>query len=110
MANKRVFQAQALTVNGVAVAGLSRISVEAGYRDIIRSTPDGAVGVEDVDRSGLVFSVTIECRDVLKINQLLASTPGTMLFYAKESGAITYHKYTTTGSTCVLHGADLNFS
>lgn len=110
MANKRVFQVQALTVNGVTVAGLSRLSIEAGYRDIIRSRPDGAVGVEDVDRSGLVFSLTIECNDVMKVNQLLASTPGTLLFYGKESGAATYHKYTTTASICVVHGADLRFA
>jgi len=110
MANKRVFQAQALTVNGVAVAGLSRISIDASYRDIIRSRPDGAVGVEDVDRTGLVFNVTIECTDVTKVNELLASTPGTLMFYARESGAATYHKYTTAGSICVLHGADLRFA
>lgn len=108
MANKRVFQVQAATVNGVAVAGLSRISFDASYRDVVRSRPDGAVGVEDVDRVGLVIGVTIECADVMKVNQLLNAAPGTMLFYAKESGAATYHKYTTAGSTLVLTGMDMN--
>lgn len=110
MANKRVFQAQALTVNGITVAGLSRISFDASYRDIIRSRPDGAVGVEDVDRTGLVINVTIECADVTKVNALLDAAPGTLLFYARESGAATYHKYATAGSTCVLHGMNMNFA
>jgi hypothetical protein len=110
MANRRVFQAQALTANGIAVAGLSRISFDAGYHDMIRSRPDGAAGVEDVDRSGLVIGVTIECTDVTKVNQLLAATPGGVQFYARESGAITYHKYATLASICVLTGMNLRLA
>jgi len=111
MANKRVFQAQALTVNTVAVGGLARISFDATYRDVIRSRPDGAFGVEDVDRTGLVIGVTIDCTDVVKINQLLASTPGDMTFYAKESGTATFHKYTIVSADAktVLTGGRLSF-
>jgi hypothetical protein len=88
-----VFNVQGLVTNGISVGGLSTLSFDAAYRDVVRSTSDGALGVEDVDRAGLRVGVSLECTDVAKVNQILAAAASSTTFYAKEAGATTWHKY-----------------
>ena len=108
MANRRVFQAQGLTTNAVAVGGLADVAADAGYTDVIRSTPDGAIGTEDVDRAGLNVDVSMNCTDVSKGNAILAAAVGDTLFYGRESGAATWQKRTLVG--VVWHGLDMDLA
>lgn len=96
MANRRIFQAQGLVTNGVAIGGMSTIGFNAAFRDVIQSTPDGAVGVEDVDRAGLRVGVSLQCTDVTKVNAILDAPVGNTTFSGKESGATTWHHYTVS--------------
>lgn len=105
MANRRIFQLQRLTSNGVVIGGAGRLSVELGYRDVIRSRGDGAGGVEDVDRAGLRGTVTLETTDITKLVALMNAVVGDTVFSARESGAATYRNYTMPG--IVWTGASL---
>ena len=86
----RVFLAQGLTTNGVAVGGMASIAFDAGYRDVVKSSPDGAQGEEEVDRSGLSVGVTLDCGDVTKSN-------------AGLDGADAEHGWIHTHRSCRLH-------
>jgi len=97
MANRRTFNAQALSCNGVALRGLSRLTFTARYRNVIRSRLDGAAGTQDVNRTGLSVDVSIETSDVTKVLDALAATPGNTTFHVKESGTADWHHYTVTG-------------
>lgn len=108
MANQRTFQVQGLELNGVAIGGLATIQFNATYGNVIESASDGAIGAEDVDRAGLAIGVTISCTDVTKVNAALVAAVGNTIFWGKESGAATYHKYTVPG--IVLTGMNLNLS
>ena len=93
MPNKRIFQVQGLVSNGVSIGGLASLDFDAAYKDVIQSTPDGAVGAEDVDRAGLRVAASLQCSDVAKMNAVLDSAPGSTSFSGKESGASTWHNY-----------------
>lgn len=108
MANNRTFQAQALVVNGIAVGGLGTISLAASYSNTIVSTPDGAVGAEDVDRAGLTVAISIDVSDVTKAADILAAAATSTTFVAQESGTATWHNYTIPGT--VITGMNLNVS
>jgi len=105
MANQRTFQAQALVLNGVAAGGLASMSFEARFTPL-ESTPDGAIGTEDVDRHSLDVNVNIQCTDVAKVNAILDAAVGNTTFSGKESGATTWHNYTVAG--IVITGCSLD--
>lgn len=107
MANKRVFQAQGLTTHGVAVGGLARIGFDARSQ-VVQSSPDGAVGVEDVDVVGVAVDASMECADITKVNAILDAAVGNTTYSGKESGAATWHNYTVPG--IVWHGMSMNFA
>lgn len=102
----RVFLAQGLTTNGVAVGGMASIAFDAGYRDVVKSSPDGAAGEEEVDRAGLSVGVNLDCSDVTKSNAILDGAVGNTIFSGKEAGAATYQKVTVPG--VVYGGMNLN--
>lgn len=106
MANNRVFLAQGLSTNGQAVGGMASLGFDAAYSDILRSSGDGAVGVEDVDRAGLGVNVSLECTDVMLINAILAANVSNTTFSGKESGNTKWQNATVPG--IVYHGADVN--
>jgi hypothetical protein len=111
MANARTFIAQALTTNGVDVDGLADLSFQGDYTSV-QSTPDGVVGVEDVDRAGLDVNATLTCADVLEGANILAGAAGDTKWRCKESGAATWHSYLIDQATdgwIVWHGMALNF-
>ena len=111
--NERRFLLHAVTSNGITLGGTSALGVTSQFKHIVRSALDGAVGVEDIERAGLMVLATLATYDVTKINALLAAAVGESAFYGRESGAITDSKYTlgATGppiSGIVWHG--FNFS
>lgn len=110
MANKRVFQVQGLVTNGQEVGGMASLNFDPVYGDVIESTPDGAGGVEDVDRASLGIGASLTCSDVSKMAVLLDSTPGDTTFWGRESGAATYKKYTigSADGKIVWSGANLS--
>lgn len=101
MPNQRTFMAQGLVLNGVAVGGLARLNFEADY-SLLESTPDGAVGTEDVDRHSLDVNVSIQTTDVAKVNAILAATPGTTTWSGQESGLATWHNYSMANSNVIV--------
>lgn len=94
MANKRIFQCQALVSNGIAIGGLANIGFDAAFAEIVESVTDGAAGAEDVDIAGLRVAAAMQCTDVTKVNALLAAAVGNTTFSGHEAGAATYHNYT----------------
>ena len=113
MANARTYVAQALASNGVDIDGLSQLTFNGNWRDIIQSVADGAVGVEDVDRAGLDIDVTLATADVLEGVNLLDGAAGDTKWRSKESGAATWHTYLIDQSEdgwIVWHGMHLAFA
>lgn len=94
----RTLSVQGLVTNGVSVGGLATLSFNPRYRDIPASPSDGAVGSEDVDRSGLMCEVSLSCGDVIKAAAILNATPASTTFSTKEAGLATFHEYTIDGS------------
>ena len=110
MANNRVFQAQALTTNTIAIGGLSLLRLAAKFQHVVASGQDGAFGIEDVDRAGMRIDAAMQCTDVVKANSILASTPGATTFYGKESGAATYKTYTIAAASGVIVWSGMNLA
>ncbi len=94
MPNQRIFEAQGLTSNGVAIGGMSAIGVNGEYVDVVQSAADGAIGVEDVDRAGLDVKATLSSTDVTKANALLDALVGNSVFDGREAGLATWHRMT----------------
>ena len=93
MANQRTFLAQRLNLFGtVPLGGLSRVDIQSRYT-VVESSPDGAIGSEDIDRVDEDSTIAITTSDVSKINAILNATPADSSFWAKESGAATWHEY-----------------
>lgn len=109
--NRRIFQIQGLDTNGQAIGGVATLELDAAFRDVIVSTPDGAFGAEDVDVAGLRVGASLNCTDVTKMNALLDAAVGATTFWGRESGAATWHKYTIDSNGKILwHGADLSLA
>ena len=109
MANQRTFLAQGLSLNGVAVGGLSTLGF-SGRFGAIRGRPDGAVAVEEVSRAGLSVGFSMDCADVTAVNAILAAAKADTVFYAKESGIATFHKYTIPSGTAWIVVGSMNVS
>lgn len=73
--NPRVYDAQALKAAGVSLGGLSKVTVQEGHENVIRSRDDGRVGQASIHRTGKRFSGTIESKDVTKVMSLLTAAP-----------------------------------
>ena len=103
----RTFLTQGLTFAGaIEIGGLGEMSFRTAY-DFVESTPDGAVGTEDVDRVNERTEVTIRTTDITKVNAILAATEAPSTYWAKESGLATWHKYTLPA--LVLSALRINF-
>jgi len=85
MANERIFQVRALTTNTVGVGGVQTLGFDAQPEEVL-SSPDGGIGVEDLDVALLRVMATLSCTDVGQVNAILASTPGDTVFSAQQSG------------------------
>jgi hypothetical protein len=84
--NKRTFLAQACTVNGVAAGGTTVVNLEAGYENVIRTTPDG-LQLPIVDRDAQFVRGSMMIMDWVHPVDLLLGSVGTLVFYERKSGA-----------------------
>lgn len=94
MANKRVYYAQAATVNTTGLGGTTDISVEIGYENVLQAQMDGLGGVAKPDRITRANKGTIASEDVKKFLTLLNSTASEMTWFGRESGVATFGKGT----------------
>lgn len=93
--NKRLFrEILGLLANGVSVGGNTAISVNQGFVNRAVSRGDGMQGPSSVSRSGQQTTFSLATEDIEQGIALLLSTPGSMVFFGKESGAVTYGKAT----------------
>jgi hypothetical protein len=83
--NKRVFMAQACTVNGVAGGGATMVNLEAGFENIIRSAPDG-LSLPIVDRDAQYVRGSMTILDWVHPVDLMLGAVGTLVFYERKSG------------------------
>lgn len=111
MANKRTFLVQGLKLNNIDVGGLASLGFSGGF-STVRGRPDGGFAVEEVSRAGLSVGFNVDCADVQQVNAILAAAKADTLFYSKESGTTTYHKYTLPNAVawCVLNSMNLSLS
>lgn len=103
-ANARIYLLHAVTSNGVTLGGASTLGISSRFKNIVRSSPDGAIGVEEIDRAGLVVTGRLGCTDVTKINELLAAAVAATTFYGRESAAATDAKMTLGNSGILWSG------
>ena len=95
MANTRVFQeTQDCTINGVDLAGVTRIETEQSYVQQVTTQDDDGGGIVDADVGGKRVRVTVATSDVLQAIALLLSAPTTGVWLGKESGTATYGQET----------------
>ncbi len=93
MANKRLFrELLGVVANGLSVGGNTAIDVDESYVNSTASQGDGMVGPSDEEDSGQQTKFTMATQDIEQGIPLLISTPGSMVFYGKESGTATYGK------------------
>jgi len=87
MANQRRFLAQRLNTAGQILGGLSHINFDGTYSNVIVSTSDGAIGAQDVNRTGLRVDVTLETTDVTKVFAILAGAGVSTTWAERESAS-----------------------
>jgi len=106
--NNRVGLPQAITINGVDAGGAMTASIQAGYDNVMRSTPDG-LEVPVKDKEIQYVRGTIVTQDWIEAINLLTGTVGTYVFYERKSGvaeATGYIEHTLTAP--VIHRIAIN--
>ncbi len=74
-----------MTASPIAVGGVQEVGYAPTYRDVIQSTSDGAIGVEDVDRAGLRVATRLRTTDVEKVVALLSAIEADLQFSGVKS-------------------------
>ena len=96
--NERVGLTQAMVINGVDAGGAMTAIINAGFDNILRSSPDGLqVPVKDKDVQFVRGTITTQ--DWVEAINLLTGVVGTYVFYERKSGvapATGYIKHTIT--------------
>ncbi|KPL10733.1 hypothetical protein AMJ85_05285 [candidate division BRC1 bacterium SM23_51] len=109
MANTRHYEkVLGCVVNTVNVGELTSVTVVEDYLRKIQTVRDGLQGPGRHDQAGQMVRVTMVTTDILEMINVLISTPGTMVFYGKESGKTTYAKETITAP--LFHALTFNAS
>ena len=108
--NKRVYSPQAAVINGVDNGGLMSATIDVGFDNILRSSPDGLqVPVKDKEIQYVRGEITSQ--DWTQMIALLTGAAGTYIFYERKSGAaaaVGYIEHTITNP--VIHDVRLSFS
>jgi len=107
MANSRIYRVRGLKVGGVAIGGLTSLSIAPSFTGAVESSADGAYGVEDIDVFGLQLAVSLSTTDVTKLEPLMINTTG-LTFECQESGALTGHTVTLTADAVIWNSFNLN--
>jgi len=108
--NKRVGLPQAVVINGVDAGGAMTAAINAGFENIMRSSPDG-LQVPVKDKEIQYVRGTIVTQDWVEAINLLTGTVGTYVFYERKSGVAIdtgFIKHTITAP--VIHRVTINFT
>lgn len=108
--NKRVGLPQAFVINGIDAGGGMTAMINAGYENILRSSPDG-LQPPSKDKDIQFVRGTIVTQDWVHFVELLTGTVGTYVFYERKSGvapATGYIKHTITNP--VIHNVRMSFA
>jgi hypothetical protein len=121
----RLYNAQAVTANGIALGGLTQISVESTFRQVLEGRSDGYLGLDALDRydPAVTGSITSQDNTIASTNNkgldLLLTAPANtgIVAYWQNSGAATFTKYTIGGQIgatfdyvhCKFTGCNMNF-
>ena len=101
--NQRISRPRAMSINGVDAGGMMSATIQEGYDNILRSSPDG-LEVPLRDREIQFCRGTIITQDWVEAINLLTGTLGTYIFYERKSGvaeATGFIKHTITNP--VIH-------
>lgn len=96
--NKRTKHILSNVINGVDNGGAMSASIQAGYEQVLASSPDG-LQVPVKDRYCQFVRGTVTSQDWIEAVNLLTGTVGTKVFYERKSGvaaATGYVKHTLT--------------
>jgi len=108
--NNRVGLPRGVLINGIDAAGAMTARINAGYDNILRSSPDGLqVPVKDKEIEFVRGNVVTQ--DWAKAILLMIGTVGSYVFYERKSGvaeATGFIKHTITNP--VIHRFTLNFA
>ena len=108
--NNRVGIPQAITINGIDAGGAMTASVQAGFDNIMRSSPDGLqVPVKDKEIAFVRGSIVTQ--DWIHAVELITAAVGSYICYERRSGvaeATGYIKHTITNP--VIHRVSISFS
>lgn len=107
MAQDRIFQIRGMKIGGTAVGGLQDFSFAPGFANTVLSTPDGALGVEEIDGSALQMVIAVTATDFKDVMALLATVSGELTLEVGESGAVTTQTKTLAG--IAWHTLAMNF-
>jgi hypothetical protein len=107
MANTREFMVERLMLGEVAIGGLQAFNANPDFVNEVLSTPDGALGVEEIDLTGLAMPFSFTSTDVGKFAAIMADTGGALTLGGRESGAATYRTHTIAGA--VFTNLAMNF-
>jgi len=108
--NNRVGLPQAITINGIDAGGVMTAVINAGYDNIMRSSPDG-LQVPLKDKEIQFVRGTIVTQDWVHAVELLTGAVGTYVFYERKSGvapATGYVQHTITNP--VISRAAISFA
>lgn len=108
--NKRVGLPQAITINGVDAGGAMTARIDAGFENIMRSSPDG-LQVPVKDKEIQYVRGTIVTQDWVEAINLATGVVGTYIFYERISGvaeATGFIKHTITAP--VIHRVTITFT
>jgi len=100
MANTRNLQVFAVTTNSVTVGGIATLSLIPSAT-FTETDPHGdAGGVECVDVESYAVAAALMCKDITKVNAILAGTVGNTVYSMRQSASAT--KWTTCTVTGIL--------
>ncbi|MBW2560475.1 MAG: hypothetical protein JRE40_06425 [Deltaproteobacteria bacterium] len=110
--NKRVYGPQASVINGVDAGGLMTATIDSGYDNVMRTSPDG-LAVPVVDREVQFVRGSITSQDWIHLVDLITGAVGTYVFYERKSGVAAetetgYILHTITKP--VIHNARLSMN
>jgi len=108
--NRRLYTPQAMTINSIALGGVLTVTINEGFDNTVRSSPDG-FQVQVVEKTDQFVRGTITVQDWPDAINLLTGTIGTLIFYERKSGvaeATGYVKHTLTNP--VIHSISISIN
>jgi hypothetical protein len=108
--NNRVKKPQAMAINGLDAGGLMTATIQKGFDNIMKSSPDG-LQIPLKDREIQFCRGSVVTQDWVHAVALLTGTVGTYIFYERKSGVVEatgYIKHTITAP--IIHRLTLKIT